>query len=168
MGASHIVDRIGSGRVDGELIETLRRNPFLAANVVQLLLEDRYTARTAGRGRRQRSLTWYGRAYEMTLTERVAGVRPLEMAFGDDLSFARGAAGPQLRVRANSEVVAIDLPPPGAFVAGQLRLPPRYYELLATRNRLAERLYEYRMLDGLSVSERSGLGVAFGAVAAGR
>ncbi|MCY4107646.1 MAG: hypothetical protein OXG11_01295 [Chloroflexi bacterium] len=168
MAANHIVDRIGSGRMDGRLIEALRRNSYLAANVAQLLLEERYTARTAGRGRRQRSLTWYGRAYEVALTDRVANLSLLERAFGDDLVFGKGDAGPQIGVHADGEMAMIDLPAPGAFVAGRLRLPPRYYELLATRNRLADRLYEYRMLDGLTESERLGLGVAFGAVAAAR
>ena len=54
----------------------------------------------------------------------------------------------------------IPLPPPEAFVNGQLKLPPRYYDLLATREQLVDRLYSYRIIENLPSEERAAVAVA--------
>ena len=161
MGADRIVADVESGTIDAGSITALRQNPFLAANTIQLLLEGRYRARFGDAGRARPAKTAYRAAYELALAERSGRFVLLEGLFGDDLTFQAGEDGaPRVVLQAGDESAAPHVPPPAAFTEGRLLLPPRYYELLAARARLVDRLYEYRMLDDFEGRERTLLGVA--------
>jgi hypothetical protein len=72
----------------------------------------------------------------------------LEGLFGTDLNFTEGEQGePSLKFAAGDKEVVLPLPAPGEMVSGRISWPARYYELLATRERLADRLIGYRLLD---------------------
>lgn len=161
MGADRIVADVESGTIDAGSIMALRQNPFLAANTIQLLLEGRFRARHDGAGRSRPAKAVYRAAYELALSERSGRFVVLERLFGDDLTFQAGEDGaPRVVLQAGDESVAPHVPTPAAFTEGRLLLPPRYYELLAARARLVDRLYEYRMLDDFEGRERTLLGVA--------
>ena len=161
MGADRIVADVESGTIDAASIAALRQNPFLAANTVQLLLEGRYRARYGGAGRPRPTKAAYRAAYELALSERSGRFVLLEGLFGDDLTFQAGEDGaPRVVLQAGDESAEPHVPTPAAFTEGRLLLPPRYYELLASRARLVDRLYEYRMLDDFEGRERTLLGVA--------
>lgn len=161
LGADRIVADVESGTMEAGSISALRQNPFLAANTIQLLLEGRYRARFGGDGRYRPTKSAYRAAYEMALSERSARFVLLEGLFGDDLAFEAGADGsPGVVLQVGDETTVLPVPTPAAFTEGRLLLPPRYYELLATRSRLVDRLYEYRILDGFEGPERAFLGVA--------
>lgn len=161
MGADRIAADVESGTIDAGSIAALRQNPFLAANTVQLLLEGRYRARFGGAGRARPTKAAYRAAYELALSERSGRFVLLEGLFGDDLTFRAGEDGaPRVVLQAGDESAEPHVPTPAAFTEGRLLLPPRYYELLASRARLVDRLYEYRMLDDFEGRERTLLGVA--------
>lgn len=161
MGADRIVADVESGTIDAGSITALRQNPFLAANTIQLLLEERYRARFGDAGRARPAKTAYRAAYELALSERSGRFVLLEGLFGDDLTFQAGEDGaPRVVLQAGDESAAPHVPTPAAFTEGRLLLPPRYYELLAARARLVDRLYEYRMLDDFEGRERTLLGVS--------
>lgn len=161
LAADRIVADVEAGTTEEGSIAALRQNPFLAANTIQLLLEGRYRARFGGDGRHRPTKSAYRAAYEMALSKRSARFVLLEELFGDDLAFEAGEDGsPGVVLQAGDETAVLPVPTPAAFTEGRLLLPPRYYELLATRSRLVDRLYEYRILDDFEGPERAFLGVA--------
>lgn len=129
-------------------ISIVRDNPFLGKNLVQLLLEERYRAAFPEVGRLRPSRTTYRAAYELASEDQPGRFLLLEGLFGTDLDFTAGKNGePSLILSSGDTEVTFALPAPGEMVSGQVSWPTRYYELLATRERLADRVVGYQLLD---------------------
>jgi len=82
----------------------------------------------------------------------------LEGLFGQDLKFSVNEKDTLNFVLSHEkENFVLTAPSSAAMAEGRLSWPARYYELLATRDQLADRLAAYRLLDGLNTEEQSDL-----------
>jgi hypothetical protein len=136
------------GDAAAKALDLASANPFLGHNLMQLFLEKRYSEVFPEEGRLRPSRTSYRAAYELASKEQPARFLLLNGLFGTDLKFAPGKKGaPALSLSSGGKEVLLPLPAPGEMVSGRLSWPARYYELLATREQLADRLIGYELLD---------------------
>ncbi len=145
----------GDEALAASAIDLATANPFLAHNMVQLLLETRFAANFPDARGPRPSKTGYRAAYELASTSAAGQFLLLEGLFGSDIKFASNDDGdPSIDLSIGDKKLVVPLPAPGQMVRGQLKWPARYYELLATREQLADRLIGYRLLDGLEQNEQ--------------
>ncbi|WP_139216085.1 hypothetical protein [Marinobacter sp. DSM 26671] len=136
------------GEAANRALDLASANPFLGQNLMQLFLEKRYSIAFPEEGRLRPSKTAYRAAYKLASEEQPARFLLLKGLFGTDLKFAPGeSGGPALALSSGDREVLLPLPAPGEMVSGRLSWPARYYELLATREQLADRLIGYKLLD---------------------
>ncbi len=149
-------DLKAGGTAATSAVQLANANPFLGQNMTQLFLEERYEAEFPHEGRPRPSKTTYRAAYDLASRDQPGQFLLLQGLFGTDLEFALNErAEPTLVLSADDQKVLVPLPAPGEMSAARLSWPSRYYELLATRERLADRLISYRLLDDIEPDEQT-------------
>lgn len=156
--ASKVLDEmLDSGANAEQAFQLASNNSFLRANIAQILLERRYknsqSSLTGGKPKESVYRTSYGMA--------VSGIDApfflIKGLFGEDLEYFVAEDGtPMFGLNTKHGKLEMELPATSAMIEGRLHWPPRYYELLATREQLADRLFNYKLLDGLDPSYREG------------
>lgn len=155
--AEELMRELNSGdeALAASAIDLATANPFLAQNTVQLLLESRFAVNFPDARGPRPSKTGYRAAYDLASKNAVGQFLLLEGLFGSDIKFTLTEDGdPSIDLSVGDKKLVVPLPAPGQMVRGQLKWPARYYELLATREQLADRLIGYRLLDGLEQNEQ--------------
>lgn len=143
-----------------DIVGALNANPFLAHNFLQFFLERRYQSEISAGAAPRPAESTYRQAYELAESDEDARFLLFGSLFGTDLTFAVAASGePEIVFTSGSKEARILMPAPAAFAEGRLKLPARYFELLATREQLVDRAYSYRMIDGLSSDEKDAMAI---------
>lgn len=129
-----------------EELQALRLNPYLVANVAITLLRERYGARL--QQNRGVSSTAYRVALEYAVDHEDDPGYLLRGIFGDDLHFRKNMETKQIEIGIDgsddlSEEIWAPVPGVDQFVEGTLIYPPKMLQLLAMRDRVAERLADY-------------------------
>jgi hypothetical protein len=139
----------------------LSNNSFLAENVATLLLRDKYGSKSAN-GKRVNVNPVSKQGYETALEYAIANKQDrfymLNLLFGEDLEFsADDKTGTIFLSVAWSDVgerIYAPLPTPEMFMAGRLSYPPQMSRLAEVKNRILERLLDYRFISGLKPEEQ--------------
>ncbi|WP_339036227.1 hypothetical protein WHZ78_01725 [Bradyrhizobium symbiodeficiens] len=147
------------GELKKQLLAMLKENPFLAHNVVQIYLHDRYRKIHPLSDAKPSELE-YRTAYEGALRSSTEPSFLLRGVFGDDLKFVVDTAKNQIQLNLNgaaaeADAVLIPIAEPQAFVGGRLIYPARMTRLMDARTRVAERLADYRSFSGLNKLEQT-------------
>jgi hypothetical protein len=139
----------------------LRSNSYLAANAAMLRLHDAYAA-AAGVGGPAPSAFAYRAALEFARSSTGANrFLLLRGLFGDlEFEFDAKRGHPVLVLAAGADPaarVSAPLPGPEAFARGHLSYPPRMLALLRQGERVADRLYDYDLLERRTPAERAAI-----------
>lgn len=127
-----------------------KANPYLAQNLALLYLEDRYKKRWPNSSQSRPSKMVYRAAYDLAVHNTTGNFLLLQGLYGDETKFrAQKNRGPSLVISVEDIELELFLPGPGQMAEGRLYWPLRYYELLSSREQLADRLIGYRLLDDL-------------------
>jgi hypothetical protein len=141
-----------------QALPMLRQNPFLAANVVMIVLHDRFHARSGVSPEQAPSEITYRTAYEFALDTQADPGLMLRGMFGDDLKFVvdREKRRVQLNLSGSDkpdEITLGALAEPTQFVSGRFIYPRRMTELARLRERVWERLADYAAFSNLTSKE---------------
>ena len=161
--AQILLDELEAGGDVKPLIEgssNIGGNPYLAANLSQLFLEKRFRESYPDADQNRPIQLVYRSAYNLALEDHPGRFLILESLFGTDLNFEVDEKGtPHFSVGADGAKIKLELPPPGEMKTGRVIWPPRYYELLAARERIMDRLISYRVIDDLPEDEQEYMAV---------
>lgn len=141
----------------------LQQNSYLAANTTMLLLREHY-AEQRGIGLIDRpSSTGYRTALALATAVPSNPSPPLRALFGEDLAFdvAPEAEGGRVRLQL-AEDVMVPLPGVSEFMEGRFSFPPRFVAMLAQRERLFDRLMDYRFYESIGEEVRASVAALVG------
>lgn len=132
-------------------LRLLQRNGYLSRNFAQVFLERQYaaTSERRGSGGMRPTLTLAHAAYSLATDAQNPNPLLLEGMFGEELGFGLRESDevPVFHLSAGELSHSFQVPPPFAMSEGRVIWPSTYYELLAARDQLTERLISYRILD---------------------
>lgn len=151
--ASVLLKDIKNG--DEKVIDVVNANPFLAHNLAQLFLEEQFSKVTPSNQKERPTKITYSAAYQLASAQDGSSTILLEGLFGENLEFFTDDEGiPNLKIPVGSQYLSLKVPAPGEMVEGRIKWPARYYELLATREKLADRLIGYELFDNIDSNSK--------------
>ncbi|MBX5201040.1 hypothetical protein [Rhizobium sp. NZLR1] len=126
-----------------KVIKLLLQNSYLAQNVATVLLNSHRKDKNS-----PLDASIYRLAYEYAERSAAHNDFLLTGLFDSTLVFTVNADGvPCLHLAAADASIDIPLPPPTQLVEGRFVFPQRFFKLLATRDLLVDRLFDYAVLD---------------------